>query len=109
VPRGTLLWCALRHDALAEAHFDRPAAFDPTRWLADGAGEAKRVTMPFGAGPRICPGRYLALLEIKLALSMLLAHFDIGSVEAPGGGDPAEHMAFTMAPVGLRMRFTERA
>ena len=35
-------------------------------------GSAKRVAMPFGAGPRICPGRYLALLEIKMVMAMLL-------------------------------------
>jgi cytochrome P450 len=65
--------------------------------------------MPFGAGPRICPGRYLALLEIKMAMAMLLAHFDILDVSTPDGSEPAEQMAFTMMPVGLRMRLRERA
>lgn len=60
--------------------------------------------MPFGAGPRICPGRYLALLEIRLAMAMLLAHFDVVEVSTPGGAEAVEQMAFTMMPVGLRMR-----
>ena len=64
--------------------------------------------MPFGAGPRVCPGRYLALLEIKMAMAMLLAHFDIESVATPDGGEPREFLAFTMAPVGLKMRLRER-
>lgn len=109
LPRGTLLWCALRHDALAEAHFERPTVFDPARWLGDGAGNAKRVTMPFGAGPRICPGRYLALTEMKMLLAMLFAHFEIEAVDTPDGGEAAERMSFTMVPVGLRMRLRERA
>ena len=60
--------------------------------------------MPFGAGPRVCPGRYLALLEIKMAMAMLLAHFEIETVGTAGGTEPAEHMSFTMSPLGLSMR-----
>jgi cytochrome P450 len=60
--------------------------------------------MPFGAGPRICPGRYLALLEMKMAMATLLGRFDILSVDTPHGGDARERLSFTMTPVGLRMR-----
>ena len=64
--------------------------------------------MPFGAGPRVCPGRYLALLEIKMAMAMLLSRFEIESVSTPDGSEPREHMAFAMSPVGLRLRLRER-
>ena len=60
--------------------------------------------MPFGAGPRICPGRYLAMLEIKLAIATILRDFDIIALDTPDGGPAQELMQFTMAPVGLRMR-----
>jgi cytochrome P450 len=60
--------------------------------------------MPFGAGPRICPGRYLALLEMKMAMATLLARFDIVSVDTPDGGEARESLSVTMAPVGLTMR-----
>jgi len=60
--------------------------------------------MPFGAGPRLCPGRYLAMLEMKMVLAMLLSVFEIESVTAPGGGEPREALALTMSPVGLRLR-----
>ena len=114
VPEGTLVWCALRHDSLEERHFPEPLKFDPQRWLGEpgqpshSASSAKRISMPFGAGPRVCPGRYLALLEIKMAMAMLLAHFDIDSVTTPDGAEPRELLAFTMAPVGLKMRLRER-
>jgi cytochrome P450 len=106
VPAGTLLWCVLRHDSVDERHFPDAAAFAPHRWL-DGGGADRRISMPFGAGPRICPGRYLALLEIRLAMAMLLGGFEIDSVTTPDGGEAREAMSFTMNPVGLRMRLRE--
>jgi len=110
VPAGTLLWCALRHDSLDDRHFDRPAAFDPERWLGETASSsAKRVAMPFGSGPRMCPGRYLALTEMKMLLAMLFAHFDIDSIDTPDGREAQERMSFTMVPMGLTMRLRERS
>jgi len=114
VPRGTVVWCVMRADSVSDSHFPDAAAFKPERWLGDGAAasplsSAKRVSMPFGAGPRVCPGRYLALLEIKMAMAMLLAHFEIDAVGTPDGAEPAEHMSFTMSPLGLSMRLREVA
>ncbi len=106
VPAGQLVMCLMRPPAVDERHFEDAAAFRPERWLSDApskaAASAKRVAMPFGAGPRLCPGRYLAMLEIKMVIAMLLAGFDIGRVGAPGRGEARERFAFTMAPVGLR-------
>jgi cytochrome P450 len=114
VPARTTVWCVLRHDSLDEGYCPNPGAFEPERWLGDGAAPAstaalRRVTMPFGSGPRLCPGRYLALLEIKLAMATLLGCFDIKSLGAPGGGEAREIMSFTMNPVGLRMRLAQGA
>ena len=108
VPARQLVMCLMRPAAVDERHFQNAQAFDPARWLADApnraASSAKRVAMPFGAGPRLCPGRYLAMLEMKMAIAMLLGGFEVESVGAPGGGEAREHLAFTMAPVGLRMK-----
>src|SRR5262245_35042658 len=99
--------CLMRPPATDEKNFRNASAFDPSRWLDMPAGaqsSAKRVTMPFGAGPRLCPGRYLAMLEMKMVMAMLLANFDIESVTAPDGGEVQESLSMTMAPVGLRLR-----
>lgn len=114
VPAGVIVTSLMRRDSVSDEHLPHAAEFDPGRWLGDGgpaarAGSSKRIAMPFGAGPRICPGRYLALLEMKVAMATLLAHFDIEAVETPDGAEAHEHLAFTMAPVGLRMRLRERA
>lgn len=113
VPKDTMIWGLFRHDSMSETHFAEPERFEPRRWMAEDAANmvsssAKRVAMPFGAGPRVCPGRYLALLEMKLAMSMLLSRFDIEGVDTPDGQAAKEHLQFTMAPVGLKMRLKAR-
>jgi cytochrome P450 len=113
VPAGLIVLSLMRRDSVNDAHVPRAAAFEPERWLVEGgpskiAGSAKRTSMPFGAGPRICPGRYLALLEMKLAMATLLGRFEIGRVDTPDGLAARERLSFTMAPVGLRMRLRER-
>ena len=106
VPKGTVVTCVLRHDSVDEAYFPDAASFRPERWLEPQV--ERKVAMPFGAGPRTCPGRYLALLEIKVAMCMLLAHFDIVSVASPDGGEPRECMGFVMAPSMLELRLARR-
>ena len=109
VPAGALLMCLMRAGATDERRFVEAQAFDPERWLSGAsASSAKRVAMPFGAGPRLCPGRYLALLEMKMVMAMLLANFEIESVTTPDGGEAQEHLAFTMSPVGLRLKLSPK-
>ena len=109
IPAGTVLINAMRWDGVNEGQLPDAARFIPERWLDEGVERArlKRLSMPFGAGPRICPGRYLALLEIQLAIATLLSRFEIESVGTPDSGPPLERLTFTMAPVGLRMRVKE--
>jgi cytochrome P450 len=110
VPKGTLLMCLMRAGATDERRFPDARTFDPGRWLSGAsASSPKRVSMPFGAGPRLCPGRYLAMLEMRMVTAMLLAGFDIERVTTPDGREAEEHLAFTMFPVGLRLKLAARA
>ena len=59
---------------------------DPERWLRSEATQGAHDTsafLPFGTGPRFCPGRFLALLEIKGVISMLCRNFEL---ERAGSG-----------------------
>jgi cytochrome P450 len=111
VPAGSLVWLVMRHDSVSDDHVARAAQFDPARWLPGAQQGAidKHVSMPFGAGVRMCPGRYLALLEIKIATAMLLASFDVAAIDTADGGAPEELSGFTMSPIGLRMRLHSRS
>lgn len=112
VKAGALVWCVLRHHTVADSHFPRAAEFDPQRWLPDAAGAIaadKKVGAPFGSGPRTCPGRYLALLEIKIAMAMVLARYDVAAVETAGGGEAGEVMGFVMSPENLTLRLKLRS
>jgi cytochrome P450 len=111
VPKGYLVVLLMRAPTMQNKHFASAATFDPARWLdaAVTPASAKRVAMPFGAGPRLCPGRYLAMLEMKMVMAMLLRNFDIQSVSTPDGKEAQESLNLTMAPVGLRLTLMRNA
>lgn len=114
VPAGTFIWEIFRHDTTNEKYFPKAEQFNPERWLegsdaALASNSAKRISMPFGAGARACPGRYLAMLEMKLAMAMVLGNFVIESAALADGGEAPEHMLFTMKPDGVILRLRERA
>jgi cytochrome P450 len=117
VPKDALVVCVMRPAACDPDNFSDPERFSPARWRNGSSGgdgrkslsSAKRVVMPFGAGARICPGRYLALAEIKMVAAMLLANFELEQVGVPSGDEPVEQLKLTMAPVGLRMKLRKRS
>jgi len=82
-------------------YFDRPAEFDPGRWLD---GLAKRLPrfayFPFGGGPRLCIGNSFAMMESTLILAALAQRFRWTLV--PG------HVLDTLASITLRPRFGVR-
>ncbi len=85
-------------------------AFRPGRWNETDAAMRGllKSSMPFGAGPRLCPGRSLAMLEMKMVLSMIARNFTLVDVATHDGTPPDERLAFTMYPVGLKLRVSKR-
>ena len=110
IPKGTPLMLLVRRMATRDENFGHGERFDPDRWLVSseerGCPHDRRAFVPFGAGPRLCPGRNLALLQIRTVLAMLCRSFDIEPVHA--GASVQEHLAFTMMPANLAVRLRRR-
>ncbi|HWB70067.1 MAG TPA: cytochrome P450 [Solirubrobacterales bacterium] len=90
-------------------HINREACgreFDPDRWLDGKRAPDQRSFLAFGAGPRFCPGRNLAMLEARSAMAMIARDFELELDES--GGPVKEYFGFVMVPRGLRVRLRER-
>lgn len=101
VPARTKLFFINRPSLTDPARYPEPQRYDPDRWVCEGAHDP-RAFLQFGAGPRVCPGRHLATVEMRLVLSMLLAQFEVEL-----SCDPAlieEINAFTMMPSRMPVR-----
>jgi cytochrome P450 len=59
-----------------------PDRFDPTRFApeAQGVGSQRFAYIPFGAGPNLCIGRDLALLEAVLVVAAVVQRFELTPV-----------------------------
>jgi cytochrome P450 len=105
---GTPVFVLLRAVALKLPGIDNPEHFDPQRWLSTSSAarrELARASMPFGAGPRICPGRQLALLECALAISALVKRYEIDLANTQ---PVRERFDFAMEPEQLRVHVRQR-
>ena len=107
MPKGSSVWLLTRVGALDPRRFADPEVFRPERWLdARGAAHDARAHIPFGTGPRICPGRSLALVELRLVLATLYRSFEVTRVGE--ASDVREIFAFTMQPSAVRVKLTAR-
>jgi cytochrome P450 len=72
IPKGSFFaiapWTLHRH----RKHWSQPDAFQPERWLSAGPPCPRSVFIPFGIGPRTCPGANFAEIEMREILRILL-------------------------------------
>ncbi|MXY39473.1 MAG: cytochrome P450 [Rhodospirillaceae bacterium] len=110
VPKGTPLMLLTRRMATRDENFADGDRLDPDRWLvaprSDERAHDRSAFAPFGGGPRLCPGRSLALLQIRTVLAMLCRNFEVEPVHS--GNDVDEHLAFTMMPAELSVHLSRR-
>ena len=70
-------WVIQRH----EQHWSEPNAFRPERFLSDANAEdrhwARDAFLPYGLGPRKCPGAAFAQQEALLVLAELVRRFEV--------------------------------
>ncbi|KAF2161110.1 hypothetical protein M409DRAFT_69964 [Zasmidium cellare ATCC 36951] len=79
LPEGTVVstspWVTQRNAEF----FPDPERFDYTRWLPNGPATnsetSKAAWWPFGAGSRVCIGRHLAMMEIRMAATLFFREY----------------------------------
>jgi cytochrome P450 len=99
VPAGTLVilspWLLHRRPE----RWPDPERFAPERFLdAPAGGRPEAGYLPFGAGPRLCIGRDLALVEVVLMLATLLPGREVAY--PPGAAAPRVDALVTLRPRG---------
>jgi cytochrome P450 len=109
--KGAKLLFQCRYAGVKAENFVNPLKFDPKRWVAKTQGKCPmghdtKAFIPFGAGARFCPGKNLAMLELKLVLSMLLKNFKIEFITPKV--EVKEVMAFTMMPSAFQVKLIQR-
>lgn len=79
VPAGKTVAVSPWASTRSRLNFHEPDMFRPERWLGDErySNDNLNASLPFGTGPRVCIGRNLAYLEMRLIASHLLWSFDI--------------------------------
>lgn len=105
--KGERLLNHLQHASKSNENFTDSIELKPERWLKESRCPIHKPesSMPFGAGARFCPGRNLAMLEIKSVLSMLYKNFN---VEVLNPESIHDIMAFTMMPSKFKVKLSKK-
>lgn len=81
IEEGTILMFPITSMHLDPEYFPNPKKFDPDRFSAENGGAKayidRGVFLPFGMGPRICPGNRFAVAQSKIAVASLVRNFEI--------------------------------
>ncbi len=84
IPGGTPLALLIAYCGLDAENFCQAKVFDHRRWRRESRVKSgphnSKAALGFGAGPRSCPGRSLAMLVMKTVLAMICANFQIRAV-----------------------------
>jgi len=102
IPKGCKVMVNIQSLHLNPEHWPNPMKFDPTRFSDPTKPRPKPYTfLPFIDGPRFCLGQYLALLESKMVISLLVQRYKIKCKdERIHDGEPRHRYMVPIIPKG---------
>lgn len=77
----------------------------PERWLEPHAAPVRHTYLPFGAGPRVCVGTQLGMMQLTLATCWLVRDMDV----SPPRGEVTPDFSGLLVPRDLRVRLRRKA
>jgi unspecific monooxygenase len=86
--------------------WDDPQTFRPERWLGADRPHARHAYLPFGSGPRICPGSQLAMVHLTAMTALLARDY---TLHLPPLSTVAAGSAGLLAPATLPGRWSATA
>lgn len=104
IPKGTVVAYRPYVFGRSELLWKDPERFDPERWL-NGEVQSQYKFIAFNAGPRICLGKNVALLEAKTLMGTILPRYNFELLD--------ENVTYSVGLVlrmknGLQVRLTKR-
>ena len=107
LPKGTVMFISPYALHRLPDIWPDPGRFDPERFTPEAeAARPKLSWLPFGAGPRVCIGAELAILEAQLLLAQIAQRFDLSPVDDEPVPPTFESSLRPGRPVLVRIRAT---
>ncbi|EGR44205.1 uncharacterized protein TRIREDRAFT_70842, partial [Trichoderma reesei QM6a] len=102
IPGGTIATVPTYTIQRDERYWEDPLVFKPERW--EGCATDGGAWMAFNRGPWACPGRHLAMMEMRMVLSRIALQFDVGFALGKGEGferDTVDNVSMTLPELNI--------
>ena len=89
--------------------FQNPNIYIPERWINEKGEYAPNtsVFLPFGGGPRVCPGRHLASMVVFIFITRIVKHFKLEEISGHENSLESEFGLSIPPPRNLKIKMSK--